>query len=203
MKFKDEEILKARRAIEKEAERKHSEDNINKELEESIFDGVIHIYEEEVQFERRRNEEYGISMMMPAASFEVDEELKKLLYPMDKRPKYVYGNESVNITVSFNYTEHKISEEQLDMFLSYSEKLLRSAGPKVMHVKKQMCQRDGYKMAVMEFASAAVDTKVYNIVFYVSIKGKLLMGTIYFPLELKKRQIKIAKEMLDSFAIEK
>lgn len=207
MAYKDEEILKARRAMEqaakREEEKKHDKEVLDAELEESIFDGMIHIYGEEVPFARRHHEEYGVSMFMPTESFELDELMKKALYPMESRPKYVYGHKSVNITTSLNLTEHKIPTEQIEAFMDYAEKLLRVSGPKVTHLKKRMIKKETYKIGVIEFVSSAIDTKVYNTTFYVVVGENLLIGTIYFPLQYKDRQMKIVKEMVESFEIDK
>lgn len=199
----DEEILKARRSIKQAEEKNHSQENIEKELEESIFSGKVHIYGQEVEFARRTLEEYGVSIIMPVTSYDLDKELKKAIYPMDTRPKYVFGNKSVDITVSFQHTVHKISKEQLEEFLAYSEKLLLSVGPKVMFLQKHTLEKEEDKIGVMEFVSSAMDTNVYNIQFYIPVEDGLLIGAINFPVKYKDRQMKIAQEMLQSVEIER
>lgn len=199
----DEEILKARRNIKEEEEKNHSQENIEKELEESIFSGKIHIYGEEVEFSRKTIEEYGVSILMPVTSYELDDEIKKVIYPMDTRPQYVFGNRSVNITVSFQHTVHKILKEQLEDFMTYSRKLLLSVGPKVMFLKTNMLEKENDKIGVMEFVSSAMDTNVYNIQFYIPEDDGLLIGAINFPVKYKDRQMKIAQEMLQSVEIER
>lgn len=199
----DEEILKARRSVKQEEEKKHSQENIEKELEETIFSGKIHIYGEEVEFARRTLEEYRVSILMPVTSYELDEELKKAIYPMDTRPKYVFGNMSVNITVSFQHTVHKILKEHLEDFMAYSKKLLLSVGPKVMFLQTNMLEKENDKIGVMEFVSSAMDTNVYNIQFYIPVDDGLLVGAINFPVKYKDRQMKIAHEMLQSIEIER
>lgn len=199
----DEEILKARRNIKEEEEKNHSQENIEKELEESIFSGKIHIYGEEVEFSRKTIEEYGVSILMPVTSYELDDEIKKVIYPMDTRPQYVFGNRSVNITVSFQHTVHKILKEQLEDFMTHSRKLLLSVGPKVMFLKTNMLEKENDKIGVMEFVSSAMDTNVYNIQFYIPEDDGLLIGAINFPVKYKDRQIKIAQEMLQSVEIER
>lgn len=199
----DEEILKARRSIQQQEEKNHSQENVEKELEESIFLGKIHIYGEEVEFARRTLEEYGVSILMPVTSYELEEEFKKAIYPMDTRPKYVFGNKSVNITVSFQHTVHKILKEQLEDFMTYSKKLLLSIGPKVMFLQSDMLEKEDDKIGVLEFVSSAMDTNVYNIQFYIPLDDGLLIGAINFPVKYKDRQMKIAQEMLQSVEIER
>lgn len=206
MSLNDEQILKARHAIEEaekqEKEKRESKENLENELKESIMDGKVHINGQEVEFSRRLNEEYGVSMMMPTTSFDLDEQLKMAIYPSDNRPKYVYGNDSVNLVISLNLTTSRIPEDKLEPFLDYAEKLVRATGPRVTHIKKKMVDKKGCKLGVMEFISSAIDTKVYNTTFYAVVKGQLLIGNINFPLKYKERQLKIVKEMLESFEIE-
>ncbi len=206
MSFSDEEILKARHAI-KEAEKQEKEnrtskENLEAELKESILGGKVHIYGEEVEFSRRRNEEYGVSMMMPTTSFDMDDKLKETIYPMESRPKYVYGNATVNLVVSLNLTTSRIPEDKIEPFLDYAEKLIKATGPKVTHIKKKMIHKEKCRIGVMEFISTAMDTKVYNTTFYAVVKEQLLIGNINFPIAYRERQLKIVKEMLESFEIE-
>ena len=62
MEYKDEEILKAKKAIAEEEMRRESRKNLEKEAEESIYDEVVHIVGEEVHFARRVIPELKISI---------------------------------------------------------------------------------------------------------------------------------------------
>ena len=42
---------------------------------------------------------------------------------------------------------------------------------------------------------------VYNIQYFVSIDGQLLLGTINFPSKFKKRMIPMAKEIIRSIEV--
>jgi len=46
--------------------------------------------------------------------------------------------------------------------------------------------------------SRAVDMNVYNVMFFFSMEGQLIIGTVNFPVKYRKRMIKIAKELIDS-----
>jgi len=206
MSLSDEKILKAKHIIneaeKQEKEKQESKENLENELKESIMDGKVHIYGQEVEFSRRKNEEYGVSIMMPTTSFDLDEQLKMEIYPSGNRPKYVYGNATVNLVISLNLTNNRIPVDKLEPFLDYGEKLLKVTMPKVTNIERKMIDKEDYQIGVMEFISTAIDTEVYNTTFYVIVKGQILMGNINFPLKYKERQLTIAKEMLESFEIE-
>ena len=76
-------------------------------------------------------------------------------------------------------------------------------GPKVTNVEKKAEEKEDFNIGILQFVSRAVDMMVYNIQYYVSMNGKLLMGTVTFPSKYKKRMIPLAKEIIGSIEIMK
>lgn len=69
MGYRDEEILKAKKELREKEKKKTSQEIMEKEAEESIYDEVTHIIGKEVIFRRRSIPELGISIYMPETFF--------------------------------------------------------------------------------------------------------------------------------------
>lgn len=205
MGYADEEILKEKRRLKNEAIKNQSEETIEKEIEESIFDGTVHIYGESVNFSQRVLEELGISIWMPEQFFLFDDELRKLVYPLGNAPTHVFGAKDLPFNVAFNYTSNWIPNNEMKEFLKLAVKTMENLGPKMRILKTEIINRDinneNINIGNIEFISNAIDTSVYNVMFYISLHGRLFIGTINFPNKDRKRLIPIAKEIVESFSI--
>lgn len=198
MGYQDEEILKAKKALEEEKKRVQSKENMEKEKEESIYDEVVHIIGKEVKFERRVIPELKVSIYMPESFFQFAEEIKKLIYPGANPPSHVFGGEDLNFQMSLSQTEHAVPDTGMKEFVKISAQLLEAIGPKVTIVEKRVEEKEDMHIGVLDFVSKAVDMPVYNMQFYISVDGKLLMGNVNFPSKYKKRLIPLAKEIITS-----
>lgn len=197
----DEEILKAKKQMAAAQEKAQSEENLEKELKESIFDGMIHIHEQEVTFSEREIKDLGIRIYMPDAFFQFNNDLKNLLYPMGKNPKYVFGGEDITFQLAVDCTDNMVPDDGIPKFLPMAKKILETLGPKTRVIGTGNVIIDNRNVAIMEFVSRAVDTNVYNVMFYFSRNNHLMIGTVNFPSKHQKRFIKVAKEIIDSLKI--
>lgn len=202
MEYMDEELLKAKRQLQEQEKKSMSEETLERELKESIFDGKIHIFEREVVFARRIISELGISIYMPEEFFKLDDETRKIIYPMDRAPSYVYCSDKINFQIAFNYTENNVPNDGIARFMIIAKKLIENMGPKVRILGTAVIEKDGKNIGIMEFLSKAIDMTMYNVMFYFSLEERLMIGTINFPSEYKKRLVKVAKEIIDSLKIE-
>lgn len=199
--YKDEEILKAKKAIEEEKKKNESAKNLVKEAEESIYDEKVHILGTEVKFEERIIEELGISIYMPETFFRFTDDLAKMVYPGGNSPSHVFGGENINFQMIFNRTQHTVSDDKMKEFMDLTSKVLKTIGPKVTIVEKKVVEKEDYHIGIMSFVSRAIDIMVFNVQYYVSLNGKLLMGGITFPSRYKKRFIPMAEEIITSLTI--
>jgi hypothetical protein len=201
MGYADEEILKEKKRLKNEEAKRKSDETIEKEMEASIFDGTIHIFDMPVKFVEREIEELGISIWMPEQFYLFDEELRKLMYPMGNAPTHVYGAQDLPFNVAFNHTSNRIPNEGMREFLKIAVKTMENLGPKTRIIKAEVISKEDINMGNIEFISNAIDMSVYNVMFYISLQGRLLIATINFPNKDRKRLMPIAKEIVESFTI--
>lgn len=201
MEMNDQEILKLKREMEESKKQLESKENMEEEAKESIYDEVVHILGKEVSFQRREVPQLGVSIYMPEAFFELAEDVKKIIYPAGNTPQFVFASDDINFHLSLSQTEHKVPDGEMKKFVKISADLLTAMGPKVTIVEKEVIEKDDFHIGTMAFVSRAVDMMVYNLQFYLSIEGQLLIGNINFPSKFKKRMIPIAQEIIKSIEI--
>ncbi len=211
MQYKDEEILKRKKEIAEEEKRRNSKNNLEQEAESSIYDKKVYIIGEEVSFERRVLPELKISIYMPESFFRFSDDVAKLLYPMGNTPSHIFGADNINFQMLFSQTAHSVPNEGMKSFVDMAAKLLEAMGPKTTIIEKTIEEKtleektleeeEVISIGILSFVSKAIETTVYNVQFYISIEGKLLMGGITFPSKYKKRLIPLAKEVINSIEL--
>lgn len=198
MGYQDEQILKAKRELKEQEKKKTSQEAMDKEAEESIYDEVTHIIGKEVTFKRRSIPELGISIYMPESFFQFAHDISKLIYPAGNTPSHIFGGEEINFQMSLDKTIYPLPDSGMKEFVSMAAKMLEAVGPKVKVIEKKVEKKEEDYLGMLSFVSKAVDTMVYNIQFYANIDGVLLVGNINFPSKYKKRLIPLAKEIISS-----
>lgn len=206
MQYSDEEILKMKKEMLEDEKRKESKKNLEQELEESIYDDSVHIIGEEVSFERCDIPELEISIYMPKDFFRLSDDITKQLYPMGNTPTHVFGGMNTNFQLIFNQTSHQVKDSEMRSFVEMSTKVLDIMGPKVRIIEKgvdekKLNEENTIHIGYVSFVSRAIDANVYNMQFYVSVEGKILMGSMAFPSRYKKRLIPLAKEVINSIEL--
>lgn len=201
MEHKDEQILNVRKA---EAQRQIEELNreqLEREKQESIFDGSVHIEGKEIRFSRRDVPELKISLYMPDTFERMDAELKDVIYPLGNAPSHVFADEAVPFQMTLNQTGNTVPDEGIPKLLKMAGKLMENYGPKVHILSSGVIRQKDRNIGIIEMASKAIDCTVYNVMFYISIQKSILIGNINFPNQSSGRMLPVAKETIDSIEI--
>ncbi len=201
MEHMDEQFLKAKRQMEEKEAKRHSDEVIEEELKQSIYDETMNIYGVPVQFVKHELLEGQVSLMMPKDFEALPEEAIAEVYFVGNKPQYMYANDYLYFSVGFNYTTSSIPNEAIGEFGKVAKDIIEKVGPKVKAFKTDKFQVGDFQIATLEFVSQALDQSVYNQMFYASLKGKLLIGFVNFPNKYSKRLKKVADEIIHSVVI--
>lgn len=202
MEFKDEEIIRARKAAAQQQIQELASEEAEKEREESIFDGSIHIEKQEVRFQRKEIEELKLSLYIPETFERMEGELKEIFYPLGNAPSHVYADTGIPLQLTLNYTGHIVPDDGIPKLIKMAAKLMENYGPKVKILSSGVVRLKEHNIGIIEFGSKAVDSSVYNVMFYISIENQALIGNINFANRYSKRLVPVAKEMIDSIEIQ-
>lgn len=196
--YTDEQILKMKKKIEQQIQQREKEENLEEEINQSIFDGKVKILGKEVVFERREIPEFGISILMPKDFEELDADLRKLVYPSSNGPQHVYTSEDEYMNISFKKNSNIVKKEQLKEFVNLSRKIMEVSGPKVKIVKTGEIKNEDMTIGTMEFISNALDGVIYNYMGFVLLETGVLLISIVYKNARKKRFNPLAREILQS-----
>ena len=136
-----------------------------------------------------------VSIFLPHDFGLMSEKVLKLKYPSPNRPKIVYSNEKGSINFAFNHTTSNASFAQLPLYKDYLVKTFEKTYPTAKWLKKEMTEVNGVTFGVMEFISPAADTKIYNLMYFTSVSGKLLICSFNCMLKQMPKWRKHAKKM--------
>lgn len=129
------------------------------------------------------------------------EKLMESKYPSDRRPTLVYSNESGGINVALNLTTNQANQEMIPAyqknFVQTFENLYPSAEWKDNGVKTINGKTVGY----LELITPAIDTEIYNLMFFTDLDGKLLLCTFNCTKKSIDEWAPTAKEIMNSLRI--
>lgn len=197
----DEQILQIRKRMEAELQQKKEREENENEIEQSIFRGTVNILGNEVAFERREIDEFGISLLLPNDFQMLEKEVYSLMYPSAEGPKHVLTSQEGYMSVSFKLNNNTIPKEKLNDFVKLSKTLLEAGNSRVKVIKTGEVIQDEMQIGVIEYISNVLDGVAYNIMGFLPLKKGILLICILFKNSNKKRLCPVGKEILQSILI--
>lgn len=175
-------------------EKKESEDR-------SIYSGV-RICGKWVYFERRIIEENMISMMIPKDFIPMTKEAMKIKYPSEHRPGIILTDETGTVNILFQYMEGESDSSNIVNLRNQVFGLMKYANPGIREREVGEIDASGQHIAYVEFTNNALGGKLYNLMFYISVKGRPLMGSFNCTTKDMKYWQPVAMEMMQSIKVE-
>ena len=129
------------------------------------------------------------------------EELMELKYPSQRRPTLVYSNKSGGINVGFNLTLQKADQNIIEQYLGVFESSFKNAYPSAEWISAGIKIINGRKIGCLEMITPAMDTKIYNLIFFSDLNEKLLLCTFNCTEKDKSQWEEAAHEIMNSFLL--
>lgn len=197
----DEELLKKREMLEQFERERFSKETIERENEQSIFDGEITVNMVPVTFAERVFLDGKAAIWMPADFEEMTTEEIAVSYPLGNKPDKVYSNSYLDLAAGYNYTQHEVPDEYMGDFLKIARLALERTGPKVRILSENVRKTERHTISSIEMISHTITESIYNLMYFTSVDGRVLLGFINFNCKNRERYKKIAQEMLASFRL--
>lgn len=200
--FSDELIIKARQEKEKLEEARHSDEVVNEEIKQSIYDEVVSIFGIPVLFQDFNIMEDKATLRMPSDFIARSEEEIASVYFLGAKPQYVFSNGYLNFMIALNWTNNFIADANIFDFTKFAKQAIERVGPQARILNEEKLQRVGGKLAILQFIAQTIDSVNYNVMFFVSLEGRLVVGSVTFDQKYTKRLLPLALEMAKSFHIQ-
>lgn len=195
----DEELIKKRRLLEEFEQKRFSRETIEKEKGQSIFDGEIMVNMVPVTFAERQLLDGKVAIWMPDDFEELTPEEVAVSYPLGNKPDKVYSNSYLDLAAGYNYTHHEVPDEYMGDFLKIARLSLERTGPKVRIISENVRKTEKHTISSIELISHTVTESIYNLMYFASLDGRVLIGFINFNCRNRERYKPVAQEMASSF----
>jgi hypothetical protein len=142
-----------------------------------------------------------IELKIPEDFGVMEEAMMKIKYPMESRPTLVYTNESGGINVALNHTQNKANQ---DMITAYKDNLVqtfKNVYPSAKWKDSGVKEINGRKVGYMELVTPAIDTEIYNLLFFTDLDGRLLLCTFNCTKKDMKEWIPVGEEIMNSLVV--
>jgi len=96
-------------------------------------------------------------------------------YPLANQPSEVYGNEQNTVNIAFKITKRKLDEKDVIKEGKILEEQL-AKDKNIRIIDSEVPIINGISSYIFSFYSDAKDTKVYNLIFIFSSKGRMVVG---------------------------
>ena len=201
--FNDSVIMKARQERERIEQARHSDEVVEEELKQSIYDDVVTIFGIPVIFKEFDIIEDKAVIRMPSDFIARSEDEIASVYFLGSKPQYVFSNGYLNFMLAFHWTESRIPEDAVFDFLRFAKQAIERIGPKARILEEERLEKDGQKVAILQMIAQTIDSVNYNIMFFTVLEGRLLIGSLTFEQKYRKRLLPLALEIVKSFSIKK
>lgn len=133
-----------------------------------LKDGKINLQEISVLSDK-------VEILIPKGFSIMSGEMAKIKYPSERRPTLIYTNESATINIAFNHTESKASNGEIQSYKDSLEKTFKNLNPSAKWYSSDVLKINSRNVGCLEFLTPALDTRIYNLIFFTELDGRLLL----------------------------
>ena len=142
-----------------------------------------------------------LSLLIPEAFSEMDEESLKLKYPSERRPTLVYTNGSGAINVAVNHTKNRMAPSDVGALHKQMDGMFRNLYPSATWFKSGVIDINGREWFALNLRTPAIDTEIRNIMVGTSVEGRLLMVSFNVTKELEHQWLEPAEAIIQSLRV--
>ncbi|MFN8251219.1 MAG: hypothetical protein U0V75_04995 [Ferruginibacter sp.] len=142
-----------------------------------------------------------VEILLPKNFGLMPEDMLKAKYPSNNRPTLVYTNEGGSVNLAFNHTSSRASQQVIEQYRNVLASTFKSSYPNAVWEANEVRTINNRKVGVIIVTTQAVDTKIYNQLFFTDVDGRLLIGTFNCTVEEKAAWKESAGKILHSFVV--
>ena len=120
--------------------------------------------------------DHQITIHMPRLFRLMTPQEASLKYPSERRPTLIYTNTNATINLTFNHTSSLLDYEEIEEFTQAMSTILQANQPIRQWIGHGLYAAGEQQYGYCEFISPALNTDVYNLMFFASLQGKALIG---------------------------
>jgi len=159
----------------------HMASEYDRPHENNVLDGYIIVDEERIEFQRRTVLDGRLSVLMPESFVIMPLELAEKKYPAVQRPDEIYTNNETTVNFCVSLKNDQATNEDIPRAKDIIQKAVMRmhSGSKV--ISSEAIEVSGVNIAYFDFCSAAIDTDIYNMMFFLSVDNRIVVGSFNCP----------------------
>jgi hypothetical protein len=142
-----------------------------------------------------------VEILLPKEFEIMSEDIMRLKYPSERRATLIYTDKKGEINVAFNHTTFEATQQQIEAYKEHFVLAFKNAFPSADWKATGVKEINGRKVGYMELVSPAIDTKIYNLIFFTDLEGRLLLCTFNCIEKEQKDWIEPAQQIMNSMTI--
>ena len=142
-----------------------------------------------------------VEILLPKDFEIMSEEMLNIKYPSNRRPTLVFTDSTAGVNVAFNHTTSKADQQQIDAYKENFVSTFKNLYPSAVWKGSGVKEINGKKVGYLELITPAIDTKIYNLMFFTDLDGRLLLCT-FNCVETKQAEWAVsAQQIMNSLKI--
>ncbi len=142
-----------------------------------------------------------VEILIPSTFTVMKEEMLKLKYPLQNRPALVYANEAGSINIAFTHTTSKVTEKDMPQVKESFMKLFKSIYQSATWYSDGVVTINKKSVGYLELLTPAVDTNIYNLMFFAECDGRILLCSFNCKESQMKEWAPVGKKIMNSLVI--
>ncbi|MDG1332233.1 MAG: hypothetical protein P8P74_07875 [Crocinitomicaceae bacterium] len=142
-----------------------------------------------------------IELKVPAEFNIMSEEMMKIKYPSENRPKLVYSSETGGINVALTLSTSEADQESIPTYLADFKRAFKNAYPSADWKGSGVKTINDRKVGYIELVTPALDTEIYNLMFFTDLDGQLLICSFNCVKKNIAEWKPTAKEIMNSLKV--
>jgi hypothetical protein len=142
-----------------------------------------------------------VEMKVPKDFDIMKEEMLQLKYPSEQRPTLVFTDEPGTINVALNHIQSKASQASIVLYKDNFLKTFKNVYPSAEWKGSGVLEVNGRKVGYLELVTPAIDTDIYNLMFFTDVEGRLLLCTFNCTKEKMAEWTPVGQQILHSLRI--
>lgn len=143
-----------------------------------------------------------VEILIPKGFTVMSEEMAKVKYPSENRPSLIYTDEKGSINIAFSHTETPVQDSLLKDLKDPMKQAFTNAYKDATWYRDEVIQINGKNVGVFEMLTPGADTKIYNLIFFTELDGKVLMTTFNCTEAQMEEWKPLAQEILMSYKVQ-
>ena len=155
----------------------------------------------DIDLEKRSILEDKVEILVPKEFRLMTAEEIKIKYPPTRPPKLVFTDTSLTTNLAFNLTDSRASREVIEQYKDALKQALSNAYSDAEWIDEGIKEINGKKAGYFKMISTAIDTKIYNHMFFTDVDGKLLICSFNCTIKNMERWKPVAEEIMNSLVV--